>query len=87
MRGVVGVALAGILFSPAAVLLAQADYEVDRINREVVRLVARSWFDDATVLAEKAVQLGESTIEEEDPAFVESLSNLAGLRRRALDGG
>lgn len=85
MRGVVGVVLAGMLFSPPSILLAEADYEVDRINREVVRLVAKGWFDDATVLAEQAVQLGESTIDEEHPVFVEGLRNLAGLRRRAGD--
>ena len=85
MRGIVGVALAGILLSPASAFPAEADYEVDRINREVVRLVAKGWFDDATVLAEQAMQLGESTIDEEQPVFVEALRNLAGLRRRAGD--
>ena len=85
MRGMVGVALAGLLLAAGPAVLAEADYEVDRINREVVRLVAKGWFDDATILADKAVRLAESTIDEEHPAFVESLRNLAGLRGRAGD--
>jgi tetratricopeptide (TPR) repeat protein len=79
------VVLAWILFSPASIAVAEVAQEVDRINHEVERLVAKGWLDDAMVLAEKAVRLGESELPEEHPAFVEALSNLAGVCRRTDD--
>lgn len=79
------IALAGILLSLVPTALAEVDQEVERINHEVARLTAKGWYDDATVLAEKAVQLAESALPEEHPAFVEALSNLAGLCRRTDD--
>jgi len=79
------VALAGILLSLASIAPAEVDQEVDRINREVARLVAKGWFVDAMVLAKKAVEMGESALPEEHPVYVEALSNLAGMYRRTDD--
>jgi tetratricopeptide (TPR) repeat protein len=73
------------LVSIAAILPLPAVEDVDRINREVTRLLEQDAFAAAEHLANQAVQLGESTLAEQDPVFLRALSNLALACRRLGD--
>ena len=67
-----------LLLLGAASALAQGN-EWDALNREVRELYSAGEYDRAEVMARKALEVAEATVDPDHPAVATSLSNLASL--------